>query len=97
MNYFEQIEAMHQQVREFVEHAEPDYKVAEIEACFTTSYKPTLASKGEVLPRRDFILTEVNAHFRVNAHYINRILECKVYVMPDGKLYLADQVIHRFI
>ena len=94
MNYFEQIEAMHQAVREYVEAQEPDYKVAEIEADFTTSYKPTLASKGEFLPRQDFVLTEIKAQFRVNAYYINKVLEYKLYVMPDGKLYLANQEIY---
>ena len=92
---FEQIEAIHQQVREYVEQAMPGYKVAEIEADFTTTYKPTLASQGEFLPRQDFILAEINAQFRVNAYFINDILECKVYIMYDGKFYLDDRAIHR--
>lgn len=97
MNYFEQIEAMHQQVREFVEQQEPDYKVAEIEAEITTSYKPKpVVIEERVWPRQEFILAEITAHFRVNAHYLNRILDCKVYVLPDGKLYLTDQVIQRY-
>ena len=94
MNYFEQIEAMHQQVREYVEQKEPDYKVVEIDAYFTTSYMSTFASQGEVLPRQDFILAEIKARFRVNARYINKRLTCEVSVMNDGKLYLSDQVIH---
>jgi hypothetical protein len=94
---FEQIEAMHQQVREFVEHAEPDYKVAEIKADFTTSYKPKpIVIEEGVWPHQDFILTEITAQFRVNAYSGNDVLECKVYVFPDGKFYLADQAIHRY-
>ncbi len=94
MNYYEQIEAMHQAVREYVEELEPDYKVAEIEASFTTSYKPTLASQGEVLPRREFVLTEIQARFHVNAYYINKVLEYKIWVMHDGKLHIANKDIH---
>jgi NH3-dependent NAD+ synthetase len=101
LNYFEQIEAMHQQVREYVEKMEPKYKVAEIEATFTTSYKAkrispeeALASLGKALPRQDFILTEIKARFRVNAYYIDKLLDCEILVMSDGNLYLADQKIH---
>ncbi len=94
MNYFEQIEAMHQQVREYVEAQEPYHKVTSIDGYATSTYMPTLASQGEVLPRQDFILAEVTMRFRVHARYINKRLTCEVYVMNDGKLYLADQVIH---
>ena len=95
MNYFEQIEAMHQQVREYVERKEPDYKVTEIDAYFTTSYMSTLASQGEVLPRQEFILVEIKARFRVNARYINKRLTCDVWVLDNGTLHIGDQLVSR--
>ena len=45
MNYFEQIEAMHQAVREYVEQQEPEYKVVSVDLNATSEYKQTLASQ----------------------------------------------------
>lgn len=93
MDYFEQIEAMHQQVREYVEKMEPDFKVTVIDGYLTTNYAPTLASQGEFLPLQDFILTEVKARFRVHASYINKRLSCDVYMMDNGNLHTGDRLV----
>src|SRR5260370_31048748 len=93
MNYFEQIEAMHQQVREYVEQQEPDYKVVSVDGYATSTYMSTLASQGEVLPRQDFILAEVTMRFRVHARYIS--LTCDVWVLPNGKLHMGDRMVSR--
>ncbi len=95
MNYFEQIEAMHQQVREYVEQQEPYYKVTSIDGYATSTYMPTLASRGEVLPRQDFILAEITMRFRVSASYINSRLTCDVLVTSEGKLHMGDRLVSR--
>ena len=95
MNYFEQIETMHQAVREYVEQQEPTYKVTTIDGYATSEYRPTLASQGEVLPRQDFILAEVTIRFRVNASYITQRLTCEVFVTSEGKLHMGDRLVSR--
>src|SRR5258708_1479146 len=70
MNYFEQIEVMHQAVREYVEEQEPDYKVVSVDSSATSEYKQTLASQGEIHPKyQEYILAEIQLRFKVHAFY----------------------------
>ena len=94
MNYFEQIEAMHQQVREYVEQQEPIYKVIAIESTATSEYKQTLKSQGEIHPDyQEYILTDIQLQFKVNAYYSagRRLLSCKVWVLDNGTFHMGDR------
>jgi hypothetical protein len=100
MEYFKQIEAMHEQVRKFVEEQEPDFKVVSVDGYSGTSYMPPLHGQGEISPKHaEFVLTEIKLRFRVDARYLasnkRGRLDCDVYVTSDGKLYMADQVLIR--
>ena len=95
MNYFEQIEAMHQQVREFVEQQEPIYKVVSIDSEASSEYKQTLKSRGEIHPDyQEYILAEIQLRFKVHAFYQagNRHLSCDVWVLDNGTLYMGDRL-----
>jgi hypothetical protein len=96
MNYFEQIEAMHQQVREYVEKMEPNYKVVSIDSSASSEYKQTLASQGEIHPKyQEYILAEIQLRFKVHAFYKagNRHLSCDVWVLPNGMLHMRDRLV----
>ncbi len=99
MNYFEQIEAMHQQVREYVESLEPDYKVTSIDGYFTTEYVPS--GKFPLVPDLDkmpeYVLLKIQARFRVSAEYLGGVkrLSCEVNVMSNGQLFTGDRLVSR--
>lgn len=103
MNYFEQIEAMHQQVREYIEAQEPEYKVISIDGSATSEYRQDLESQGEIHPRyANFILAEIQLRFRVSARHvtaytgnISQRLTCDVFVTSEGKLHMGDRMISR--
>ena len=98
MNYFEQIEAMHQAVREYVEEQEPDYKVVSVDSSATSEYKQTLASQGEIHPKyQEYILAEIQLRFKVHAFYQagRRHLSCDVWVLPNGVLHMGDRLVNR--
>ncbi len=98
MEYFEQVKAMHQQVRTFVENHEPMYKVVSIDGYVTTNYMPTLRNQQEFPPSHaEFILTEIMMRFRVSARYLgsNQGLSCDVYVTSEGKLHMGDRLMSR--
>ncbi len=95
MEYFEQVKAMHQLVRTFVENHEPMYKVTSIDGYATTNYMPTLGNQQEISPSRaEFVLAEIAMRFRVSARYLgsNKGLSCDVYVTSDGNLYMGDRL-----
>lgn len=95
---FQQIQAMHQQVREFVEAQEPEFKVTSIDAYPTTTYMAPLHALGEIDPKFvDFVLTSVNLRFRVEALRLagHMRLNCEVFVMSDGGLYFANPIMSR--
>ena len=84
MNIFEQVEAMHQQVREFVEKEYPEFKVTRITAESTTQYAQPIHA---LLENPDYILTENNPRFRVQCeNYIRETLDCEVFVTNDGEI-----------
>ena len=90
--------ALHQQVREYVEKEEPDYKVTCIDEYATTNYMPALHSQYEISPAHaEFVLAEVKMRFRVQARYLasNRRLSCEVFVTSDDKFYMGDRLVSR--
>lgn len=90
MDYFEQIQAMHQKVRDFVETHHPSFYVTSIDAYATTYYQQTLASLGEP---DTYILSEIQIRFRVSAlSLLSQHLVCDVFMASDGTLYLGDQL-----
>jgi hypothetical protein len=96
MNYFEQIEAMHQAVREYVEAQEPEYKVVSIESTATSEYKQTLESQGEIHPKyQEYILAEIQLRFKVHAYYQagRRHLDLEVWVLSNGMLHMGERTI----
>jgi hypothetical protein len=103
MNYFEQIAAMHQQVREYVEKMEPDYKVVTVDGYTTSEYRQDLASQGEIHPKyAHFILAEVQLRFKVSARHvtaytgnISHRLICDVLVTSDGTLHTGDRLVSK--
>jgi hypothetical protein len=80
LNYFEQIEAIHQQVREYVEKMDPEYKVVSVDSEASSEYKQT---------------TEIQLRFKVHAFYKagNRHLSCDVWVLPNGVLHMGDRLV----
>ena len=95
---FEQITALHQQVRAFVEKEYPTFKVTSVNGYPATTYMSSLRGLGEIDPARaEFVLVEVNVRFRVEAIYRpNRTrLNCEVFVLNDGTLYFANPVMVR--
>jgi hypothetical protein len=89
---FEEITALHQQVREYVEGLEPEYKVMQIEGDSTTKYKTSLASEGEYVHAFTDIDFKVQA---VSSPGIRQILEIRIYVVND-KLVEGDRVMSTF-
>jgi hypothetical protein len=96
MNYFEQIEAMHHQVREWVEQKEPEYKVLSIDGYATSEYRQTLESQGEIHPKyQEYILAEIQLRFKVHAlSGRRRHLSCDVFVLSNGTLHMGDRLVN---
>ena len=93
MNYFEQIEAMHQQVRDYVEKREPLYKVVSISGEAISEYRQTLESRGEIHPKyQDYILAQIQLRFKVHAVSGSSHLSCDVFVLPNGMLHMGDRI-----
>ena len=93
MNIFEQVEAMHQQVREFVEKQEPECKVISVSGYTDTKYVCPLDKIDEIHPAYvEYTLSEVKVRFLVNAWYLaKRIqLDSEVCIMSDGSLQFAS-------
>lgn len=85
------IAMMHQQVREYVEHEEPEYKVTSIVGDAETDYAPSLASRRESSP--EYILVRNRIRFRVSAMHVElsyKTLSCEVRVTEEGKLCMMD-------
>ena len=98
MSKYDSTIALHQQVREYVEKEEPEYKVTCIDEYATTNYLPTMQSQYEISPANaEFVLAEVKMRFRVQARYLasNRRLSCEVYVTNNDKLYMGDRLVSR--
>ena len=89
---FEEITALHEQVREYVEQLEPGYKVVKIEGCTTTDYKPPLDQQREIHPEYIHVFTDM--HFKVLAAHTpsqRRLLTFTIYVVND-KLVVGERV-----
>ena len=93
MDYYKSIEELHQYIRVFIESQEPTYKVLSIKANLETRYQATLESQGEFLPRQNFILTEIQAEFRVASASIGgKFIDYVLYMLSDGSLRIADKI-----
>lgn len=94
MNYFEQIQAIHQEVRTFVEAQEPGCKITSIRGSTDTRYTPMPESMYELLAdHANFVLFDVQVQFYVEGHYLanHHTLSCEVFIRSDGTLHLARQ------
>lgn len=88
MNIFEQVEAMHQQVREFVEKEYLGFKVMSVMADSTTQYFPPMHALGE---NPEYILLGCIPRFRVQCrNQIGSRLDCEVLVRKDGALKIGN-------
>lgn len=87
---FEQITALHQQVREFVEKEEPNYSVTSI-----TEYSETTYTIRDI-PR--YLLTKRTAHFSVqmihtatNRYTLSLDVEVAEVLGGNGQLFIAKR------
>lgn len=87
--------AIHQQVREFVQgfldERNVPYIVTRIEGTSRTQYAPTLATRNDLIP--EYILSDVYERFRVEADsprgHVGMRFDVFVY---DGKLHMGGEV-----
>lgn len=92
---FEQITALHQQVREYVEQLEPGYKVTSIDGYSTTKYKVTKDTEWEIHPEYVHEFTDIDFKvLAVSSPGIRQVLEIKIYVVND-QLVVGDRVMSR--
>ena len=97
MEIFEDITALHEQVRQYVEGLEPGYKVTEIEGTSSTQYKLPLDKEWDIHP--EYVHTFTDMSFKVQAVSPPRqrqILKMKIYVVNDQFL-VGDRAMHTYI
>jgi ATP-dependent Zn protease len=87
---FQEITALHQQVREYVEQQEPAYKVTSIDGYSTTGYMCTLANQDEYIHVRTDIRFRVSG-IQAGARY--KRISCDVHVTSDGQLFMGDRLV----
>ncbi len=97
IDYFKQIEAMHQTAREFVEKEHPDFKVVDVSSYPVTSYCPPMHSIVDDLAKLEYVLYDMRLRFRVEAENLSNLirLTCEVFVTTDGQLIMRDQRLSR--
>jgi hypothetical protein len=88
---FEPITALHQQVREFVEQAEPNYRVIDIQGQTTTNYMVTHDTMDELQPYKKFVHCYTGMRFQVTAVYLHYTLKVEVHVDSDGQLLVTGR------
>lgn len=95
---YQQIEAIHQQIRDFIssylEDNDLPYLVTAIEGRSKSNYGPTLKTKNDLMPQH--ILTQIDEAFHVTAlspHPRRHGMEFDVHIDSDGKLRIAQQCI----
>jgi hypothetical protein len=92
----EQITALHEQVREYVEQLEPGYKVTTVDGYTTSDYMLPLGKYREIDPNKvEYVHALTVVSFTVSAEYVpdrHRKLRVDVWVTSDGKLYTGDRL-----
>ncbi len=93
---YQQLEAIHQQVRDFIssylEDNDLPYLVTAIEVKSKSSYAPTLATKNDLIPQH--ILAHIDETFHATAlspHPRKNGMEFDVRIDGNGKLRIVQQ------
>src|SRR6266568_6230218 len=103
-NLTETLTALHEEVRQFVEKQFPEYKVTYINSDGRTEYRETKQSVLDRIPDPhnippEYILSMGELSYRVTAYHkvMNEfaIIEVRIDVLPDGKLYMGNPTIIR--
>lgn len=84
MNYCEQIEAMHQEIRAYVEKEHPGYKVISIESDAKVRYEPPMHSMSDDLAKLEWVALQADLHFRVAAEQVPWPTRLILNIYPDG-------------